>query len=164
MLRGSAEQTLNETPRTMDKNAILIDLAESDRAMFGRVEFEEQPEEQQVFSAIWELESQVNNGGFAQLFTSADGHTANFAPHALQRIKAHKCADIVTRALRAVSPHALPPEQSAREELIEGLDQHAIDMLESLDQEFFAYPDNLTDLLFDYVRDRPLVFGRLHGR
>jgi hypothetical protein len=34
-----------------------IELSESDRAHFGRVDFKEQPEEQQVFSAIWELES-----------------------------------------------------------------------------------------------------------
>ncbi len=50
----------------MDKNALLIDLSESDRTMFGRVDFDQQPPEQQVFSAIWALESQVNNGEFAQ--------------------------------------------------------------------------------------------------
>ena len=43
----------------MDKNAFLIELSESDRTDLGRVDFGEQSEEQQVFSAIWELESQV---------------------------------------------------------------------------------------------------------
>lgn len=103
----------------MDKNAFLVDLSESDRTMCGRVEFDDQPPEQQVFSAIWELEGQVNNGGFAQLFGAADGHSANSAPHALKAIGAHACADIVERALRVVSPDALPREQSAREDLVE---------------------------------------------
>ncbi|MBI1383232.1 MAG: DUF4375 domain-containing protein [Planctomycetaceae bacterium] len=143
----------------MNKNSFLIRLSESDRTAFGRVEFADQTEEQQVFSAIWELESQVNNGGFIQLFTAADGHSANFAPKALRAIKAHKCAEIVTRALRTFSPRDLPIEQAAREELVEALDQDARDALESLDQEFFAYPDKLADLLFDYVRDRPRVGG-----
>lgn len=43
-------------------------------------------------------------------------------------------------------------------------DEHAIDALESLDQEFFAYQDNLTELLFDYVRARSSVFGPIDGQ
>lgn len=51
----------------MDKNMFLVELSESDRAGFGRVDFSGQPEEQQVCSAIWELESPANNSGFLQL-------------------------------------------------------------------------------------------------
>jgi DNA replication initiation complex subunit (GINS family) len=127
------------------------------------MDFQEQIEEQQVFSAIWELESQVNNGGFAQYFTSADGHTANFAAAALQRIGANRCADIVTRALRSVTGSLLPDDQSSREQIVNGLDEHAQEVLESLDQEFFAYPDNLTELLFEYVRSNPQVFGGIRA-
>jgi hypothetical protein len=143
----------------MDKNAFLIELSESDRTDFGRVDFNDQSEEQQVFSSIWELESQVNNGGFAQYFQSADGHTANFAPTALRAIGAVKCAEIVGRALAVVAADGLPDSHSAREELIEALDAPAQAALEALDQEFLAYPDNLTDLLFEYVRLRPATFG-----
>jgi hypothetical protein len=31
--------------------------------------------------------------------------------------------------------------------------------LSSLDEEFIAYPDNLTDLLFEYVASHPDAFG-----
>jgi hypothetical protein len=47
----------------MDKNKFLIDLSESDQTDFGRVDFASQSDPQRTFSAIWELESQVNNGG-----------------------------------------------------------------------------------------------------
>jgi hypothetical protein len=147
----------------MDKNAFLIGLSESDRTDFGRTDFGEQSEEQRVFSAIWELESQVNNGGFLQYFQSADGHTANAAPAALRAIGAGKCADIVSRALAVVSQQALPDDQASREQLIESLDGPAQDALESLDQEFFSYLDNLTDLLFEYVRSHPQTFGPVGG-
>ncbi len=52
----------------MDKNSYLIDLSESIRTDFGRVDFAAQSYEQRVFSAIWALESQVNNGGFVEFF------------------------------------------------------------------------------------------------
>lgn len=145
----------------MDKNTFLIELSESHRTHFGRVDFNEQPEEQQVFSAIWELESQVNNGGFAQYFSSVDGYTANFAPSALRRIGAAKCADIVARALSIVSSDTLPEDQASRERLIDVVDRSTQDALESLDQEFFTYPDNLTELLFEYVRSNPQAFGTI---
>ena len=51
---------------------------------------------------IWDLESAVNNGGFEQYFCEYSGETANFAPTALARIEAHKCAAIVFNALRTV--------------------------------------------------------------
>ncbi|HEX5053930.1 MAG TPA: DMP19 family protein [Planctomycetota bacterium] len=143
----------------MDKNTFLIGLSESSRTMYGRVDFDHQPPEQQVFSAIWELESQVNNGGFAQLFSAVEGHSASRTPQALMAIGAEACADIVERALRVLSPDPLPREQSLREEMVEQLGPDAQEALEALDQEFLAYPDNLTDLLHDYVRAHPDVFG-----
>jgi len=54
----------------MNKNSFLIQLSESPRTDFGRVAFAEQSEPQKVFSSIWALESQVNNGGFLQYFGS----------------------------------------------------------------------------------------------
>jgi hypothetical protein len=116
----------------MNKNLFLISLSERDRTMFGRVEFADQPKEQQVFSAIWELESQVNNGGFMQHFTAADGHSANFAPKALRAIKANRCAEIVAGALRAVSPSDLPIQQAARREMVDGIDHRSGQPVEAL--------------------------------
>jgi hypothetical protein len=71
------------------------------------------------------------------------------------------CADIVARALRAVSSDPLPDDQESREQPVEALDDSTRSALESLDEEFLAYPDNLTDLLFEYVRSTPQVFGTI---
>jgi hypothetical protein len=126
----------------MDKNRYLIELSESERTQFGRVDFAHQNHEQQVFSAIWALESQVNNGGFAQYFESENHDTVSFAPTALRAIGAMTCADLVERALtcRALTEY-----------------------LEKLDLEFYAYPDNLTDLLYAYVAARPKIFSGLQA-
>jgi len=148
----------------MDKNAFLIGLSESDRCEFGRVEFAHQSNEQKVFSAVWALESQVNNGGFIQYFLSSDGDTASFAPSALQRIGAISCAAIVEQALTVASAGPMPDSQSIREALIERLSSEAHQRLQELDVSFFKYPDDLTNLLFEFVRSHPAIFGPVPSR
>jgi hypothetical protein len=154
----------------MEKHKFLIALSESERTQFGRVDFADQAEPQKVFSAIWELESEVNNGGFLQYFLNSDGDTVEFSAPALRTIGARACADIVERALRTVSP-SLANIQAARAQLTESTGQEvwgrlqeqlgdsARDRLEELDQEFFVYPDDLTALLYAYVASHPETFG-----
>lgn len=143
----------------MNKNSFLIDLSESDRTDFGRVDFDSQSEEQKVFSAIWELEAEVNNGGFLQYFENDRGEAVGFAVTALQRIGANKCAGIVERAIHTACNGVIPSDAGAWEMLTEAITDETSEKLEGLDQEFFAYPDNLTELLFEFVRAHPETFG-----
>ena len=140
----------------MDKNGFLIDLAESERTDFGQIAFGEQSEAQKVFSAIWELESQVNNGGFDQYFRNSDSVMIAYAPIALRAIGATSCGAIVKRAIEVISP--LPPTQDGRYVALNALSDGQ-GKLTSLDSEFFTYPDDLTGLLFKYVSEHPDEFG-----
>ena len=144
----------------MNKNSYLIGLSESSRSDFGRKPFARQATEQQVFSAIWARESEVNNGGFAQYFASSDGDTAAFAPVALNTIGAHQCAKIVQRALSVLAPSPqLSSRQSARQALVDALSEDEQNQLGGLDSEFYSYPDSLTELLFAFVSENPNTFG-----
>ena len=69
-------------------------------------------------------------------------------------------ADIVDRALRALPCHPLPDDDVDRQAIVEGLSDDACGQLEALGAEFFAYPDDLTALLFDFVCAHPEEFGR----
>src|SRR5437870_3411138 len=91
----------------MDKNGFLCDLSESERTDFGKVDFAKQPEAQQVFSAVWALDGDVNNGGFGQYFWNCDSDIIGFAPAALRAIEATSCARIVDAAIKVISP--IPP-------------------------------------------------------
>ncbi len=136
--------------RNMDKNSLLIDLAEKGR--FWNVAFEDLSSSEQVFLAIWDLESEVNNGGFEQYYCNSSGDTAFAVLSALEQIGAQAVAKIVSRANSAF-PSELPPRNRCeRQQLIEEFDSRVQDMLDSLDEEFFGYPDNLTDLLFEFVK------------
>src|SRR5262245_31305578 len=96
----------------MDKNHFLIDLAIRKRIDHGRIDFAAQSEAEKVFSAVWELEAQVNNGGFILYFYNSDSDIVAHAPTALRAIGASSCADIVGRAIAVIAP--LPPTQDGR--------------------------------------------------
>ena len=141
----------------MDKNRYLIELSESPRTDFGKRDFAEQRHEQKVFSAIWELESLVNNGGFRGYFGN-NAETAGFAPTALLAVGARQCAAIVSEAL-ALVPKPLPTDHDACWKIMHSLPEPVAVQLASLDERFFAYPDDLTYLLFAFVAAHPDVFG-----
>jgi hypothetical protein len=141
----------------MDKNHYLIALSEDERTDFGRVAFAEQPEPQKVFSAVWELESEVNNGGFDQYFRNCDTGVIAYAPVALRTIGASSCARIVERAIEVIAP--LASTRQDRSTALDALEDDGLGLLNTLDSEFFAYPDNLTELLFEFVYDHPESFG-----
>jgi Domain of unknown function (DUF4375) len=143
----------------MDKNSFLIDLSESKRTQFGKVEFSKQSAAQKVFSAIWTLESEVNGGGFADYLSNDQGATASFAPKALKEIGADACADIVNRALAIVCGNKSPTDSAKLKAAIEAMNDKTRVKLEAVDNDFFAYPDNLTNLLFEFVRKNPKDFG-----
>ena len=144
-----------------DKNGILVMLSESDKTSFGKEDFAAQSQPQQVFSSIWALESEVNNGGFSQYFLNDSAETAGFVVEALEIIGAPKTADICKRAINTAFPSGLPSEPEEISAAAEEFSENVEGELGELDNEFFQYPHNLTDLLFAFVSKHPEEFGEL---
>ena len=145
----------------LDKNTVLIELSESDRTAFGKVDFDTQSYPQKVFSSIWSLESEVNNGGFAQYFENESCETAPFVAEALQAIGAPQAASLCRRAIAAAFPNGLPADVEMISTMASDFSDEVRESLGELDNEFFQYPDPLTDLLFDYVSAHPDEFGTI---
>ncbi len=145
----------------MDKNSILIDLSESEKTKFGKEEFAAQSTPQKVFSAIWAVESEVNNGGFAQYFQNESCETAAFVVKALDAIGASQTADICRRAIEAAFPQGLPPSPALIASAAGNFSDETLARLEALDGEFMEYPHDLTELLFAFVSKHPEEFGTL---
>jgi hypothetical protein len=145
----------------MNKNKILIDLSESEKTRFGKEAFARQSWPQKVFSAIWSVESEVNNGGFSQYFVNDSAESASFVVDALETIGAPKTASICNRAIAAAFPAGLPADPEAIQSAAADFADEILDRLEPLDQEFFAYPHSLYDLLFIFVSEHPEEFGTL---
>jgi hypothetical protein len=143
------------------KNHILILLSGSEKTSFGKEDFASQSRPQKVFSAIWEVESEVNNGGFSQYFLNSSSESASFVVDALEILGAPKTADICKRAIGAAFPDGLPQAVEAIRSAAACFPDRVLAALEPLDQEFFSYPHNLTNLLFAYVSQHSEEFGPL---
>lgn len=141
------------------KNSILIDLSESDKTKFGKQAFATQSAPQQVFSSIWAVESEVNNGGFSQYFLNSSCETAAFVAEALDTIGAPHTADICRRAIDSAFPTGLPSTPDAISTTAAHFPDEILGQLDTLDNEFLEYPHDLTDLLFTYVIKHPDEFG-----
>jgi hypothetical protein len=103
----------------------------------------------EIRTLIEELEGEVNNGGFDQYFYNSGGDNTAEVIQALELIGAARMADIVKRAA-AKFPGGVPPkERFARQDVL--LDQFpSATAFRELDDEFYAYPDDLGDLLKKY--------------
>jgi hypothetical protein len=145
----------------MDKNCILIELSSSEQTDFGKKAFLDQSLPQKVFSAIWAVESEVNSGGFSQYFWNESCETVPFIVEALEAIGAPRTADICRRAIATVFPAGLPLTSEAISAGVTDSADDVLARLEILDEEFFGYPHDLTDLLFGYVSKHPEDFGVL---
>ena len=145
----------------MTKGHILIRLSESDHVQFGKKKFELQSFPQKVFSAVWSVESEVNNGGFWQYFVNDSAETTSFVVEALRTVGAAQTADICQRALAAAFPEGVPGSTEEIRVGANSLSASALERLDELNQEFFSYPNNLNDLLFAYVLKYPEEFGKL---
>jgi hypothetical protein len=145
----------------VDKNGILITLSESTQTDFGKKDFIAQSVPQKVFSAIWAVESEVNNGGFSQYFLNSSCETADFVVQALETIGAPLTADICRRAITLAFPAGLPSDSEEISSAASDFSSETETKLNELDNEFFQYPHNLTELLFAYVSMHPDEFGKL---
>lgn len=129
----------------------LFDLSEELLIRPGHPPFEELEPWQQVFCLVWQLEAEINNGGFEQFFFNSVGEWASKTPQGLLSIGAAKTADIVRRAL-AVFPDGAPPKDiEERRDAVEKLGDAELDLLDELDSAFLAYEDPLEDLLLAWV-------------
>jgi hypothetical protein len=80
---------------------------------------------------------------------------------AFETIGAPETASICRRAIATAFPTGLPATVEAIRSVAAGFPDEVLEKLETLDQEFFAYPHDLTDLLCAYVSRHPEEFGTL---
>ncbi len=135
----------------IDKVEFLIELSESTKTQFGKVDFSEQRFHQKVFAAIWYLDGELHNGGFAQYFSNPSGETALFVEVALKEIGAKQVLKIWNRAVSIAFPSGMPLSAAEIFNVANGLTSEQLEKLDIIDQKFYSYQDVLADLLYNYV-------------
>jgi hypothetical protein len=146
-------------PDEEEMNRRLVEFAESPNCRFWNTEFAKLSACEVVFGLVWELEGEVNSGGFQQYFHNSSGSFAPYVVDALRRLGAMKTAELAERAIGAVGSSVPWSDDEARQAKIAALPAAIEDELEALDNAFFARPDNLTTLLYKYVSDHRHEIG-----
>ena len=99
---------------------------------------------------VKELEDQVNNGGFHQFFFNSSGDRTAETISALDAIGAHAVAGLLKHAA-GMFPGGFPPkDRQARIQILRTYFPKT-DEFRDLDDEFFAYPDDIASLLANYA-------------
>jgi len=104
--------------------------------------------DEQLLVVIWGLEADVNNGGFHQYYFNSYGNFARLAPGMLRGIGASHMAQIIDEANAVFGPLGPAQDRDDRQRALEAIDD---DSWDSLDNRFWAYPDNLSELLGRHV-------------
>lgn len=132
----------------------------SDKLFAQRDRFEQLSEPERVFLCVWELEAEVNNGGFHQYYFNSAGDHAQEVSHALETIGAPQTASIVRQANALFGPSGPSPDHFIRQNQLLAIGSAAEDQMVKLDEEFYGYPppEVLKDLLEPYVRHHAEAF------
>jgi len=138
-------------PDRKEMNRRLIELAENTTIRFWRVDYGQLSSAERVFGVIWELESEVNNGGFYQYFWNSSGALAPDSVGALQVIGADATARLARAALALAGNDVPWSDDAARQASIGRLPIATKDKLNELDQAYYASSNDLTSLLYKYV-------------
>ena len=113
-------------------------------------EFELLSAQEQVAVCIHMLESEVNNGGFHQLFSNSSGLFILQTLNVLSIIRANKTKKILNKAIKIAYQKGYPAVAKNH-----GIDlsesDETYDLLEDIDQQFYNYEDDLTSLVNNYL-------------
>ena len=103
------------------------------------------------------LEREVNNGGFGQFFYNSSGQYAHEILGAYQKIEAYKTADIIKRAINLFPTLPVPKNWETRQDIVLEIDSDA-GLWNELDNEFYKYEDNISDLTIKFVEQNKVDF------
>lgn len=109
-------------------------------------------EPQKFFFYNQNLEKEINNGGFDQYFFNPTGEYAHETVRSLMEIGAHKTANILQRAINVFPNQNVPKDREKRVASMENLNEKVNEIWEELEQEFYAYEDDLNSLNLEFVR------------
>lgn len=152
-------KTLDEILQLDDESKIVIEIGQLlwDKS-HGDKNFESLNQREKNVLYIEMFESQVNNGGFDQYFFNSSGEYAHETVIALKEIKAPQMADILNRAINVFPKLPIPKDTEQRREYMDDISESISEIWNSLDAEFYKYPENLAELSVEYVKFHKVEF------
>lgn len=162
---GWVSKKKDEKQESVDVNSILElpDIMEAEMQIDGYLnkksafgdELENLTAQEKIFLFVENLLREVNNGGFNQWFFNSSGDYVHETIAALDEIGAVKIATIVKQAVSFWPEGKVPKDRSARQDILQQIEDSANSDWAKLDNLFYTdgdYLDDYSELLIDYVR------------
>ena len=105
---------------------------------------------ERVVLAVEALEREVNNGGYNQFFLNEPSYAQEIVA-ALNEIGCPEAARITRKAIDVLGVHADWTDEQIQAAAADMTD-HEMAKLDPLDEEFFGYPDPLSERLLAFIR------------
>jgi hypothetical protein len=114
--------------------------------------------EQQNFLLVDLLEMEINNGGFSQFFYNSSGDYSHETVEALKSIGALNAAQMLETAISYWPEKKVPKDIQKRRDIIDQIADAINPKLEKLDDQYLVYPDNINELMIEYVKKNKSSF------
>jgi len=129
----------------------LIKISESVWDRESKLGYEKLSQPERVFLCVWDLEAEVNNGGFDQYYFNSAGDHALDTVRALETIGAKRTAELVRTMNSLFGPAGPSPARFKRQDQLSSLRDSVANKLHDADKRFYKYDDNLEQLLTAFV-------------
>ena len=145
--------------KNINDSIIAIDEFVSELCEYGE-NLENLTEPQKNFFFNQQLEMEVNNGGFSQYFFNSPGDYAHQTVESLKLIGANNVAKILQEAIDKFPNKTVPQDRTERQDvLLDEIEEKNEDVWNELDDKFYEYPDDLSQLNFDYIKQNKEFFA-----
>ncbi len=114
--------------------------------------FDDLDEAERAFLRVWELEAEINNGGFDQYFFNSSGDHCLETKESLIRIGAQKTAEILADAMFLFPDGEPSKDQTKRQNQLKEVSPDS-DRFESHDQRFLAYEEDVSGLALKHYEE-----------
>lgn len=103
---------------------------------------------EQELAALWKLEADMNNGGFVQFFCNWGFDCYQFSRRALNNIQAYDALKIIEKEFAIIDAVFARYKNEMKEywDIPRYLEEGEIEELNRLDEEFWGYPDDISQL------------------
>ena len=100
---------------------------------------------------IYEMEGEVNNGGFEQYLFNSSGNNANQLISALETVGSEQTLEVARTAMALWPESKIPEDIELRREQIIGLPEQITQEWDRLDSTFSTLREPLYELVYDYI-------------
>jgi hypothetical protein len=109
------------------------------------------------------LQGEIYNGGFSQFFSNSSGNHVHETVDALKQVGASLTLSLLERAISLFPSSIAPSDRQTRCELLFAFEAQDEQVLETLDQEFYAKVDLIRKNLQEDLRALLLAFMRANA-